>query len=464
MPVEGTLDVFQLPEILQMISRQHRTGILTVQGESDIVAISFAEGRVVGADALNRTVEDGLWEVLHDLGTLDRARFDAAVAEHHRAGKRLIDVLVERGYLERGELLAAIRLQTFRLLADLLSWRVGEFKFYRGEEVSHEEGFPPIPVEEVLFRAMEEGSIDSDGTPLPRPDSVFRAVVPASSLVEAEDDEAPSMPVPAADGTVAVSSTDRAVFDRLNGRFAAEAVVRQTGLDPYQVRYALYRLHRAGIVEPVEKEEVTSTSIEAPAAEETSPRIVEPTPSPPLRRDERPPPKPRPAPVVVREQTVVTRVRGAPARQPWIATGVFAGLAFVLSVVCVAAIAVAPESLLASLPWQGLSRSAYIAARNEAVAAEVQKAAKTFYLLEGRFPADLDRLVELGLLSRTALFDIQGRKAVYQPGEESYRLAWSAQAEGEAGEVTSIRGNFLLDPESLATGSDSGMPPLVLLD
>ena len=46
MAVEGTLDLFQLPEILQLISQQQKTGILTVQGQNDIVAISFLSGKI----------------------------------------------------------------------------------------------------------------------------------------------------------------------------------------------------------------------------------------------------------------------------------------------------------------------------------------------------------------------------------------------------------------------------------
>ena len=56
MAIEGNLEVFQLPEILQMIAAQRKTGILTVQGESDIVAVSFKDGQVVAADALGTGV------------------------------------------------------------------------------------------------------------------------------------------------------------------------------------------------------------------------------------------------------------------------------------------------------------------------------------------------------------------------------------------------------------------------
>ena len=53
MAVEGTLEVFKLPEILQMISQQQKTGILTVQGQQDIIAVSFLKGQIVTVDSLN---------------------------------------------------------------------------------------------------------------------------------------------------------------------------------------------------------------------------------------------------------------------------------------------------------------------------------------------------------------------------------------------------------------------------
>src|SRR3954451_10294685 len=165
MAVEGTLDVFKLPEILQLISQQKKTGILTVQGQQDIVAISFLNGRIVAADALSQTLEEGLAQVLVREGMISASDLHRAAAEHQSAGGRLIDVLVERRYLERMQLLQALRLQTWRLLEQLLRWNEGDFKFYRGDEVSFEEGFDPISVEELLIHAAPA----SAPVPAPRP-------------------------------------------------------------------------------------------------------------------------------------------------------------------------------------------------------------------------------------------------------------------------------------------------------
>ncbi|HEX9945292.1 MAG TPA: DUF4388 domain-containing protein, partial [Thermoanaerobaculia bacterium] len=170
MAVEGTLDLFKLPEILQLISQQRKTGILTVQGQQDIFAVSFLNGRIMAADALNQTLEEGLAQVLVKEGMIGAPDLARAVAEHQQAaGGRLIDLLVERRYVERAQLLEALRLQTRRLLEQLLRWNQGEFKFYSVDEVSYEEGLEPISVEELLIHAAQSAPPAEPLRPVPAP-------------------------------------------------------------------------------------------------------------------------------------------------------------------------------------------------------------------------------------------------------------------------------------------------------
>jgi hypothetical protein len=164
MAVEGSLDLFSLPEILQMISQQGKTGILTIQGQQDIVAISFLAGDIVAADSLAHTVEEGLAKLLVSEGLLSAADLARAGAEHQATGGRLLDLLVERRYLTRPQLLGALRLQTIRQLEALLRWQEGDFKFYGGDEVSYEEGFEPISVEHLLLRTLADFAGPRPGT------------------------------------------------------------------------------------------------------------------------------------------------------------------------------------------------------------------------------------------------------------------------------------------------------------
>jgi Domain of unknown function (DUF4388) len=175
MSVEGSLDLFSLPEILQMISQQGKTGILTIQGQQDIVAISFLAGRIVAADSLAHTVEEGLAKLLAGEGLLSAAELARAGAEHQASGGRLLDLLVERRYLTRPQLLAALRLQTIRQLEALLRWKAGDFKFYGGDEVSYEEGFEPISVEDLLLRTLADFAGPPAPAAQPRPPSAAAA-------------------------------------------------------------------------------------------------------------------------------------------------------------------------------------------------------------------------------------------------------------------------------------------------
>jgi hypothetical protein len=193
MAVEGSIDLFGLPHILQTISQQGKTGILTIQGQQDIVAVSFLGGRIVAADSLAHSVEEGLSKVLVGEGLLGAAEFARANVESQVLGSRLLDLLVERRYLTRQQLLAALRLHTVRQLEALLRWQEGDFKFYGGDEVSYEEGFDPISVEDLLLRTLADFAAPSPGKAAASPAGAGRRAGGAGGATDL-----PGMATPAA--------------------------------------------------------------------------------------------------------------------------------------------------------------------------------------------------------------------------------------------------------------------------
>ncbi len=379
MAVEGTLGVFRLPEILQLIAQQGKTGILTVQGQHDIVAISFLRGDIVAADALNQPAEEGLERVLVGGGLVRREEFTRAAAEVQASSGRLIDLLVERRLITRAKLLESLRLQTFRLLEQLLLWQEGDFKFYSGDEVSFEEGFAPIRVQDLLIRSVEDRESAAPPPALSPPQPRPVAAVPAP----------PPRPV---------------------------AVPRPA-----------------------------PPSISAPADSAPPPPAAAPPPPP---REE--PVRPTPPLRYVRVEPEAPVAAAPPA---WPAALLAAGLAALLAAGAVAA----PRLLVLPYPWQDGERALVAAGQRASLFAKLDRAAKTFFLLEGRFPETLGQLRRRGLLAPSDLVDPQGRPLRYEAGPDGYALGADA-ARG------SIRGNFQLDPEFLSAGSRSDAAPLVLLD
>ena len=394
MAVEGTLEVFKLPEILQMISQQQKTGILTVQGQQDIIAVSFLKGQIVTVDSLNQTQEEGLSQILTKEGLLTGAQFARASSEHQSAGMRLLDFLVERNYVQRDALLRALRLHATRLLGDLLRWDKGEFKFYGGDEVPYEEGFVPITVEEVIAAA---GAPRRATGPVPLPSLGPRPVPsePASIL------SVPSLPstAPAAPSSTAARPGLR--------------VVRREGTMPAD---------RAAV-----------TSIPA-GADETGV-------SGPFRK---------------------MKVEAAEVPRPVLVQI----LAAILATLALLLLVLAPAAVVIPFPWQDAERLALAGQQKASLYQKIDRAAKTWFLLEGRFPERLSQLVEAGFLSPGDLSDPQGRPFHYSFTEESYTLQPLVDGKPVPGEETTeaITGNFLLDPGFLSLPTESSAQPLVLLD
>lgn len=404
MAVEGTLDLFKLQEILQLISQQGKTGILTVQGQQDIVAISFLNGRIVAADALNQTLEEGLSQILLKEGMISAPDLGRAAAEHQSAGGRLVDLLVERRYIERSQLLDALRLQTWRLLEQLMCWEQGDFKFYSGDEVSFEEGFDPIAVDEFLLHAAQKAH-EATARLGPRP-------------VPVPDPAAGSRPVPAAAPMAAQAAAPRPAEPRpAPGGGAPAPGPRPVPAGPRPAAASTPR-----IAAPAEEPEVAGPFVRMK---------VEPRPSP-------------------------------PASLGWASWT----LAVLLTALVIAALLRTPDSLLIPFPWQRSEREALTRDQRSALYLKIDRAAKTWFLLEGSFPERLEDLVAAGLLSPSDLRDPEGRPLRYAAQEESYSLQPMEGGRPVPGAESSeaISGNFLLDPEFLRVPPESAAAPLVLLD
>jgi hypothetical protein len=448
MALEGDLRVFRLPDILQMIAQQVKTGILTVQGEHDILAVSFLRGEIVAADALNQNFEEGLGEVLASQGIFRPEDFARVSEGHKSSGQRLADYLVDRGILSRQQLLAALRQQTYRLLLQVLRWSEGEFKFYSGEEVSFEEGVQPISVEELLMRSI--GDLLGEGTlsgTLPHGFVAYERL-PTQRVLRllGRDGELPGDDP----GEVWLSADDERVLHRLDGRASATEVAESTGLGEYKTLYSLFRLLQAGLVRP------RSTAEPAEAREEDFP--------------------PSPAPAAPDIATQMRRSAAAerielPVESSSSSRGVWVGR--LLGVACGAGLAAClvlaarqPSGLLFPFPWLRSERATLDRQARVAQALLIDRAARTHFLLEGAYPARLEELVERQILPAQAQRSRAGTRLDYRAEGLSYTLQPQVRGASEASLAVTetISGDFAVDPEFFrGLREDEGIP-LVLLD
>jgi hypothetical protein len=412
MAIEGRLGDTRLPEVLQAVAAQRRTGILTLQSETTIVAVSFLAGHVVSADSLAHTVEERLGEGLVAEGLVERATIAALTRRQDAGDGRLTELLVADGVLSRAGVLDALRRQNVALLRELLGWSEGDFKFYGGDEVAYEEGIEPISIDGLLSSTLDDRQGDGDeggGAD----EAAFAA--PGAPVAAAPGPFASTREVPTP-GAAGAEDDDLAPAAAAGGTWAGEAP--PAAVEPPEAAPAAAAVPKAG-----------------PAGR-------------PVRRTPR---------RVAAEETA------APAPDP-AARGMHAGLGLILVAVLVAAVLAVPTRLLLPFPWQAGDRQALAEVQRLADRFAIDRAAKTFFLLEGHFPPSLAPLVRAGLLDGEQRVGPEGGRLSFVAHEESYDIL----AAGEEQPVWSeaITGNFLLDPDlRLAAAAPAGEErPLVLLD
>lgn len=492
MSLEGTLDELTVPDILQMVAQQGKTGILTVQGEETIIAVSFLSGDVVAADSLQETVEDRLGEVLVREGKLTRDEFSAAAKAQSGSQGRLIDLLVDEGYLSRQDVLDSLRVQTRDLLAELMGWTSGDFKFYVNDEVAYEEGFQPIVVGDLLISLLPEQAPAGAGAPGDETgDTAFGGLGDElggglEGDLGADAFEGSFTPLPDEGGGPEDGWSspfgdpepdpggDAGFTDHgeLGGLELREPGFTEPPLeDPGESESFTDHGGALGQVVPLPVTQREPETEPAEAPEEGAifvppdgavPKGGEETPRKTPERQPRPaerPPARRPAGVE------------APAAAPGAGDAAAVlppALAALLVAAVVLALATMPARVLLPLPWQDSERADYEMAQRQAAYRTIDGAAKIFFLVEGRFPDTLERLVEGSLLHRHDLTDPAGQPLEIEAREESYVLR-PVPEDGSAPEpahvaTEAITGNFLLDPEYLNARPLDTVPPLVLLD
>lgn len=532
--IEGDLRYVALPKVLQRVGALGRNGILTLQGEDDIVAVSFLKGAIVTADALNQTVEDGLGKVLQNQGLINAEDF-AAVARDHQGGSAgsLGEVLVKRGMISRTELLDGLRVQTLRQMLQVLTWRSGEFKFYGGDEVSYEEGFVPISVEELLLRGVEKLG-ERAGLPgtLPELDGTFRKVPPRGALQILDRD---------GDGSglgIWLTEQQAGFLARLDGLRHAFEIGRDLGLDRHKIQFGLYlflfydlieQIGRSKVpIDPRERQirpdprlDLSSTAIPivsqaprpapaqpapppaaapspsqtiafAPGRPTTAPRTAIPSaPGPPqnlqfpgLQPTASPSAGPAPAhagqsPLMANESAgelraeiflppegMGTRPLESPAIELPQSRGISAlrwvgpALAAVLIVGAALYFVVRPAFLLLPFPWSSNPRVAIERNLRDSLFYDIDRQAKTYFLISAHYPDSLEDLIDSGLIARRDLRDPAGYSLEYVSEDLTYQIRikdGDETIEG-LGNSEAITGDFFVDPQFLRSGAIAESP------
>lgn len=129
MSLNGRLEEVALPELLQFISYNGKTGKLTLSRRDGQGVMVFRAGRIIYA--ATNSVRESFGNILVRRGLIDEATLLEALQmqSRHSEERRLGAILIEMGRVSPQDLEKVMRHQTEVVLAELFQWTGGFFRF-----------------------------------------------------------------------------------------------------------------------------------------------------------------------------------------------------------------------------------------------------------------------------------------------------------------------------------------------
>lgn len=245
MAIKGSLKEASLPDVLQLLALGKKTGCLAVADRQNFGYIFFDEGRICYASIVNR--RDRIGDLLRKNQLVTTEQLDHAIRlqELHRE-RRLGDILIETGALERGELERLLALQIEEAVFHLFTWVQGTFNFEAGVK----------PEGQVFTVSINPESLLLEGARRVDEWSQIEKKIPSFDLIFAVDPAHPP------GENVGLSPAQERIIPLLDGTRDVQQVIDECSLIEFDAAQALFGLITAGYVRRVG----TSARPEAPRA------------------------------------------------------------------------------------------------------------------------------------------------------------------------------------------------------
>jgi hypothetical protein len=287
MALEGTLRDFSFADILQLISLQRKTGVLTLRSNDNLVTVSFQDGCIVGASTLNQHTEDMIGLILLKRGEVTEAELEGALRRQEETLQRLGRILIDHHVVPVETVRVALHQQILQIVYRVFRWSDGEYHFSQETDIDYDRDLlQPMAADSIIM----EGARMTDEWPfidqrIPDREAIFRKVDPSRRLdvVEGGDDLLGDLEF-SFDGEEAggasslpdnqVTETQMTVYPLINGRDAVNEIILESTLIEFETCKAIAELLDRGLIREATQEEIAREmrrGVEVPASARWTP-------------------------------------------------------------------------------------------------------------------------------------------------------------------------------------------------
>jgi len=221
----------QFPDLITAFYQAQQTGELTVQKGKVKKTIFFENGRP--CFAISNLLNDRFGHFLVRVGKISPTQFDELGSEAKVGGKRLGDVLVERGILKDTERLYYLAQQLKAIIYSAFAWEDGEYRLHFTDRAGREQVKIDLHPANLIVRGVKK---------LYKPERLRRLVAPEDYLVPSRE--------PAYDlYDVELEKWEADLLPLVDGNRPVAEIVARAGRPPHVVSAFLYAMVALRILE-----------------------------------------------------------------------------------------------------------------------------------------------------------------------------------------------------------------------
>jgi hypothetical protein len=249
MAFKGTLKEFKVPDILQLISLQKKTGILTFTTGDAFITLIFQYGMIVGVDAFPKKLEMRVGSVLVKQDFISEEMLQRALDIQKRTNQKIGEILVAMGLIEKETIVESLKTQAVEIVLSLFNWKGGEYNFKVMEVLDESMKIvTPIPTDNIIM----EGVQMLDEWPqikglIPDDTMIFEPAPVDSASIEIVG-EYEDVPEEEEEDKIFLTETETNLLKYINGQNTVRYLVELGIFTEYKVYKGLYSLLRKTII------------------------------------------------------------------------------------------------------------------------------------------------------------------------------------------------------------------------
>ncbi len=231
MAIKGSLREASLPDVIQLLSLGQKTGRLSLTDRSNFGSIYLDNGLITYAQIVNR--RDRLGDTLVKEGRISVEQLESAInSQSDDRDKRLGEILVDQGSLDRGELDRYMRVQIEEAVYFLFTWSEGTFHFEADV----------VPDDDVFHVMINPESLLLEGARRVDEWALIEKKIPSFDVVVALDQER----LDSSDAEL--TEEQNRLLELIDDSRDVAQLIEDSALGEFEVGKALYGLMSAGFV------------------------------------------------------------------------------------------------------------------------------------------------------------------------------------------------------------------------